>query len=133
MNITRQRTFIELLTIGRFAIVGVLATIVHIGIVWALIVYAELHTFVANFVAFLMAFTVSFSGHYYWTFYSKNNRWRAIKRFFFIAASAFMVNNIVLAGLLSVEQITPVFAAICAVFVIPVFTYVLSRLWVFRK
>jgi putative flippase GtrA len=133
MKITKESSLIELLTIGRFAIIGVLATIVHIAIVWVLIAHAGLFPIVANLLAFLVAFILSFSGHYYWTFYSRSDRMQALRRFFVISGSAFVLNNIVLTGLLSIEIITTVMAAIYAAFLIPAFTFILSRLWVFNN
>jgi putative flippase GtrA len=133
MKITREGSLVELFTIGRFAIIGVLATIVHIAIVWVLISHAGLFPIVANLLAFLVAFILSFSGHYYWTFYSRSDRMQALRRFFVISGSAFVLNNIVLTGLLSIEIITAVMAAIYAAFLIPVFTFILSRLWVFKQ
>lgn len=124
---------VELFIMGRFTLVGILATILHISIAWLLIAHAGLYPLIANFLAFLGAFMLSFSGHYYWTFYSRANRTQALRRFFVISGTAFLVNNIVLAGLLRADFITPVLATICAAFLIPVFTYILSRLWVFQQ
>lgn len=132
MAITKEQSVTEFLTICRFGIIGVLATTTHIGIVWVLIASAGLHPLLANVLAFLVAFMVSFSGHYYWTFVSRVSRRQAIKRFFLISGSAFVVNNVVLVALLKDEQIAPLLATISAVFVIPVITYVLGRLWAFQ-
>jgi putative flippase GtrA len=128
----KELSLLELFIMGRFTLVGIVATIVHISIAWLLIANAELYPLTANFLAFLCAFMLSFSGHYYWTFRSRANRAQALRRFFVISGTAFLVNNIVLTGLLRTDVIAPVLATICAAFLIPVFTYVLSRLWVFR-
>ena len=126
-------SLLELFIMGRFALVGMLATTVHISIAWLLIVHAGFYPVTANFLAFLCAFMLSFSGHYYWTFYSRVDRTQALRRFFVISGTALIVNNIVLVSLLSADFIAPVLATICAVFIIPFFTYILSRLWVFRS
>lgn len=123
----------ELFTIWRFVLVGILATTVHAGMALLLMVYAEFMPVIANLSAFLLAFIVSFTGHYYWTFSARVNRAQALKRFFIITGSAFAVNNVVLISLLKSGVIAPVLATIYAIFLIPVFTYVLSRLWVFRS
>jgi putative flippase GtrA len=133
MKVVNSTSLSELFTIGRFTLVGVLATIVHVGIAWLLIVYAEFVPIIANFSAFLFAFIVSFTGHYHWTFSARVNRVQALKRFLIITGTAFAANNVVLVGLLKIEVVTPVLATIYAIFLIPVFTYILSRLWVFRS
>jgi putative flippase GtrA len=129
----KELPLVELFIMGRFTLVGMLATILHISIAWLLIAYAGLYPLIANFLAFLGGFMLSFSGHYYWTFYSRANRTQALRRFFVISGTAFLVNNIALAGLLRADFVAPVLATICAAFLIPVFTYILSRLWVFQK
>jgi putative flippase GtrA len=130
--VVKELSLVELFIMGRFTLVGILATILHISIAWLLITLAGLYPITANFMAFLCAFMLSFSGHYYWTFYSRVNRAQALRRFFVISGTAILVNNIALMGLLKADFITPVLATICAAFLIPIFTYVLSRLWVFR-
>lgn len=133
MKIVNGESLRELFTIGRFTLVGILATTVHVSIAWLLMVYAEFVPIMANFSAFLFAFIVSFMGHYYWTFSARVNRAQALKRFLMITGTAFAANNVVLISLLKSGVITPVLATIYAIFLIPVFTYVLSRLWAFRS
>jgi putative flippase GtrA len=125
--------WIELVLAGRFGLVGVAATAVHMLVVWLLIEASLLPTLAANLVAFLAAFGVSFAGNYYWTFQSPGSPRRAIRRFFLISSSAFAANTILLAGLLHAGWLPPTAAAITAAAVIPLITYMASRLWGFRE
>ena len=122
----------EAFTAARFGVVGVAATAVHMSIAWLLIVGAEVRPMGANLVAFLCAFSVSFSGQYFWTFGARGDRRRAIRRFFLVSALAFLLNNVVLAGLLKAGTLAPIWAVIFAACVIPAITYTSSRLWAFR-
>jgi len=61
----------ELLTLARFGLVGVGATATHMLVAAALITHLKLNPFVANSAAFIVAFFISFLGHYFWSFQSK--------------------------------------------------------------
>lgn len=117
---------------SRFTIVGLGATATHVGIVWALVTARALPPLPANLVAFLCAFAVSFTGQHFWTFRASRNHYSALRRFFVVSASAFLLNNVVLVGLLDAGVVPERWAAALAVLVIPPITYVLSRTWALR-
>ena len=122
----------EVLTMSRFTLVGIAAACVHISIVWALITQLGIETLLANLVAFLTAFIVSFTGQYLWTFRSKRYWQSALIRFFLISLFGFAVNNIVLITLLDMGIMSDSFAAVLSACVIPVVTYLAGRFWVFK-
>ena len=121
----------EALTVSRFTLVGIAATCVHVCIVWALITQFEIEVLLANLVAFMTAFLVSFSGQYAWTFRSSRKWHSALLRFSIISLFAFGLNNIALMTLLGLEFIPDSHAAILAVCIIPVITYLAGRFWAF--
>ena len=122
----------ELFRMSRFAIIGILAAIVHIGIALALVRFAGLNPFLANAIAFLTAFLVSFFGQYYWTFRCSGDPRQAMLRFFGLSLSGFVVNNAVLGILLESGALSVYVAMFLAACVIPLFTYLVSRLWIFE-
>lgn len=73
--------FREIITAARFGLVGLLSTAVHIAIVWLLLALASVGPILANTLAFLTAFCISFTGNYLWTFRSPGNPRRAAFRF----------------------------------------------------
>ena len=117
---------------SRFTLVGLAAACVHIGIVWGLITQLGIEALLANFVAFLTAFIVSFTGQYLWTFRSDRAWQSALKRFFLVSLSGFALNNIALITLLSLEFMSDSHAAILAACIIPAITYLAGRLWAFK-
>lgn len=119
------------MVISRFSVVGVAATLCHMLIVWTLITMG-ISTLLANVLAFLSAFAVSFGGHYWWTFRVPGNPKRAATRFLIISSAAFAANNMLLVILLRVSWFSPVVSAVIAAMVIPVLTFMLSRLWAFQ-
>jgi putative flippase GtrA len=127
-----KRIWRELLTVFRFGIVGVIATAVHIFVVWILLNHTDLATLIANALAFLAAFGISFSGHYFWTFQNPGDPGRAIRRFLLISTGGFATNTLFLAAMLRIGWLSPFVSAVVSVAVIPLATFLASRLWGFR-
>lgn len=121
----------ELFMVSRFTVVGIIAAVVHIATVWSLISYFGVAPLLANLIAFLSAFSVSFAGQYFWTFRSDRKWHQALRRFLLVSASAFGINNLVLSALLGAELVAPAVGAVLAAMIIPVFTYLLGRWWAF--
>jgi putative flippase GtrA len=128
----RHRALRELLYTARFTIVGTVATLLHLAVVWLLIEWLQLPPLSANSLAFFAAFAVSFIGHYYWTFRRTNSPQAAIQRFFLVSITAFSVNTVVLAALISAGLFAPSTAAVFVAFIMPAATFLGSRLWAFR-
>lgn len=128
-----SRLFREVFLAGRFAMVGLVATFVHMLMVWMLIDRALAPPLLANLLAFLTAFSVSFLGHYFWTFGPTGDPGRAVRRLFVISASAFLLNTVVLAGLLEAAWAAPELSAVVAATVVPLVSYLASRFWGFRR
>ncbi len=122
----------ELLIAARFGLVGIFATVVHITVIWLLLKQAGTTLILANTLAFLTAFDISFLGNYVWTFRSPGNPRRAMFRFFLIAVSAFAANTLILVFLMQGEWFSPIFAAIFSASVVPVISFAASRLWGFK-
>lgn len=123
----------ELLTILRFGSVGVIATVVHILVVWVLLNHTRLPALISNAIAFLTAFGVSFFGHYFWTFQNPGNPGRAIRRFLLISTGGFAMNTLLLAAMLRIGWLSPFASAVVSVAIIPLVTFLASRLWGFRR
>lgn len=121
----------EALIAARFGFVGIIATAVHIMTVWILLEETAIAPVTANTLAFLMAFAISFAGNYLWTFRSPGNPRRAVFRFFVIAACTFAVNTLLLSILVHQGWFSSVVSAICSAAVVPVISFIASRLWVF--
>lgn len=123
----------EILTVARFGLVGILSTGVHIAIVWLLLTLDSTTPMLANTLAFLSAFFISFAGNYLWTFRSPGSPRRAALRFFSIAFSAFVVNTLVLALLLQEGRLLPIVSAVLSASLVPVISFIASRLWGFKR
>ena len=129
---TRARLWHELAVAARFGMVGITATAVHILMVWLLLSETALPPLVANMIAFLTAFGISFAGNYLWTFGSPGNPGKVMRRFLLISVSAFAMNTLLLASLLRAGWFSPTVAAIVSAAVVPAISFVASRLWGFQ-
>ena len=117
----------EIATLIRFTTVGLLATLVHIGVAATILFYMNEALFLANLIAFIVALNVSFVGHRFFSF--KRNG--ILGRFFIIAVSGFAFNNIILSGLVYFKITGGVVAITFSTLCVPLIVYLLSRFWVF--
>lgn len=128
----RKRFWMEAIIASRFGLIGIIATFIHVLVISILLSETQLPILMANTLAFLGAFSISFTGNYFWTFESPGDLSRAMWRFLLISASAFLVNTLILVILIRVGWLTPFLSAIFSATVIPVITFLASRLWGFR-
>lgn len=129
----QSRVLKELLIAARFGVIGVAATALHIGLVWTLATHTGLPVLLANLVAFLCAFVLSFTGNYIWTFSAPGSPGQAMRRFFLISLIAFLANSTLLAVILASGWLSPRLAAVASASVVPGITFLASRLWGFRQ
>ena len=120
-------------SVARFALTGGAATLVHLSAALVLI-HLGAPPLIANVIAFLIAFMVSFWGHSVFTFAGHGLGPRqSLQRFAIVAGLGFMANETSLAALLK----SGIFAAGQAVFlstlIAAICTFVLSRYWAFSS
>ncbi|WP_227367885.1 GtrA family protein [Halomonas sp. M20] len=115
-------------TLLRFGGVGGLATLVHLSVAGlALWLWPNTSPFLANLVAFLVAFQVSFWGHRRFTFRKAGRG----DRFFVLALAGFALNNGVLGALIASTPVDGFLAIVIATFTVPLLMYVAARFWAF--
>jgi putative flippase GtrA len=117
-----------------FVAVGCCAAAVHWGVVVWLVSGHGWMPLVANLVGWLVAFGVSFLGHFSLTFRGHGAGWgQAVSRFFLVSAGGFAVNEATYAALLhwSGRRYDLVLAAVLVA--VAGVTYVLSRHWAFLR
>lgn len=124
-NIIRQ--------LGWFVAVGCAAAATHWLVVVATVNWLGLAPLQANVVGWLIAFVVSFAGHYLLTFRQQRAPLlKAARRFFAVSALGFGVNELAYAWLL---QATPLrYDVLLAIILVGMafITFILGRFWAFR-
>lgn len=136
----RPQSFVHNISLGSlrgriawFILVGTAAAAVHWGVVVMLVTHAGWRPLLANVLGWLIAFVVSFSGHYRWTFRDHGvPLWRSALRFFSVSASGFAINEATYALLLHWSGLR--YDLVLAVVLVAVAggTYLLSRHWAFN-
>jgi putative flippase GtrA len=119
--------------IAWFVAVGCAAAATHWSVAVTLVSQAGLAPPVANVAGWLVAFLVSFSGHYRLTFHRAGASWiRAARRFFLISALGFAINEAAYIWLLHVTRL-PYDVLLAAILIaVAALTFLASRLWAFR-
>ncbi len=133
-ELKRQKLKTETTAAGKFAIVGVLATLTHAAVAGGLLQTGMLPAFPANICGFLVAFCVSFSGHYYWSFAHLRIDGTALKsmfRFLVIALSGFALNSTVLALWLGFTPWPDLIGLMFSIAIVPALSFLGARLWAF--
>ena len=128
----RQAVLAELGRIARFGAVGVAATAVHLCVALTLVTLTALSAQAANLFGFLVAFAVSFLGHYHWSFRSSAGLGRAAPRFFAVSLSAYLGSAALIKLLTGVFLLSREAAVVAACLLFPAITYLAGRLIVFR-
>lgn len=112
-----------------FAGVGLVATFVHLFVAW-LVFFVNPSTvpLIANLIAFLFAFQISFFGHRNITFRST----AGVKKFIFVALLNFALNNGALIAIINIMNVSGFLSILISTFLTPGITYILSRVWAFK-
>ncbi len=123
---------VELLRLVKFGALGAVATGVHMAVAVGLTTLLAMNPYLANLVAFLLAFLVSYAGHYYVTFAGLADRFLGpIRAFFVIAALGFLANNGLLLWLLGRHFLGESQALIIAALIVPAISFLAARFWAF--
>lgn len=137
----RPQSFVHNISLGSlrgriawFVLVGTGAAAVHWGVVVMLVTHAGWRPLLANVLGWLIAFVVSFSGHYRWTFRDHGvPLWRSAMRFFAVSASGFAINEAAYALLLHWSGLRYDLVLALVLIAVAGGTYLLSRHWAFNR
>ncbi|HET8705550.1 MAG TPA: GtrA family protein [Pseudomonadales bacterium] len=117
----------------KFGVVGASAAAVHMLIVITLVQNTPLHPLLANILAFLTAFFVSYIGHRQWTFEAQDQSHSSTGPKFFLVAVTGFISNEALFFLFLKYLPLPYYGSLFLVLIlVAVFTFVLSKLWAFK-
>jgi putative flippase GtrA len=119
--------------IAWFVAVGCAAAATHWLCAVGCIAVFEVRPFLANFIGWLVAVVVSFSGHYFLTFrHQPKSLLPAVRRFLVVSASGFAINEFAFVFLLRVTRIPYYWLLAMILLAIAGMTFLLSRFWAFR-
>lgn len=120
-----------LLQIFRFGIVGLTAAAVHFTVVVMLVQHGLFIPLIANIFGFLCSFQFSYWGHRLWTFSDTAVMHRnAISKLLIIQIINFSANESLFYLFLTLNLPYPL-ALFIVLTILPIFTFLTSKLWVF--
>lgn len=111
-----------------FAVVGLSATFVH-TVIFSLLASVEFSPLVANFTAFCCALPVSFYGNRYLTFKAEGS----LTKFAAMSVCGFMMNHINVWIVTDIQKMDWKYALPGMLIVVPMFSFIISKLWVYRR
>ena len=115
-----------------FGVVGAHAAAVNLVILMLCVKLLGLHPLVANILAFLIAYQISFWGHRWLTFRDQPSRPRVGQRFFGVAVLRFILNEGIFALFLLACNLNYLLALILTLLIVPPITFISSKLWAFK-
>lgn len=132
MNKYLEVYFPLLIQLFRFGIVGLTAAAVNLSVVVVLVHYWQFMPLVANVFGFMIAFQFSYWGHRLWTFSDTITLHRvALPKLLFVQTLNLSANELLFYFFLMMGF--PYFIALFFVLcILPIFTFLLSKRWVFR-
>lgn len=117
----------------KFIIVGGLATATHASL-FVLIIEANIaNALQANFIAFAVAFLISFLGQYHWTFInSGNSHWaQKMLRFMLVALIGLGLNTAAVYIIVDKFILPYLYAVLFMTTVVPATTFIINKRWAF--
>lgn len=121
----------------KFGTVGLSATLVHVLMFVAMMEILAIRPLLSNLLAFSVAVSVSFAGHFHWTFRpgSVEHRGRpkseALMKFFPAAFLGLALNSMAVYFLIDTLALPYVYALVVMIVVVPIIVFLLSKHWAF--
>lgn len=117
---------------GRFTLVGLVATAVHIAAALAMHGSFGVSPLWSNFAGFLSAVAVSYLGNWYWTFDHTSRHGFAVPRFIAVALAGFAINHALVFFIADVAD-RPLWQAMIPVaLIVPALSFWLNKTRVFK-
>ncbi|AZL16396.1 GtrA family protein [Rickettsiales endosymbiont of Stachyamoeba lipophora] len=116
----------------RFIVVGIIVTLIHASILALLVEAAHLAVLPANFIAFCIAFIISFLGHHHWSFKSTAKYRNSLPRFLACALLGILFNQVIMCISIEILRLNYRIGFIIIICVIPIITFIVNNFWAFK-
>ncbi len=117
---------------GRFAAVGIAATLTHILVVVVLMDgFGFRVASAANLIGLVAGSAMSYCGNYFWTFRSSGPHFHRLVRFVAAYGAVFAFNGLIMLAAADIAGVPYLIPLAFIVVATPVLTFVLNRFWVF--
>jgi len=135
-----KKVFLQLLNnplirlLFRYGIVGVVASLVHLSIALLAYDYGHINFFVSHFIGFVFGLFTAYFGHYFYSFKDGEDHAKRFPKFLVTALVALIMHQggaYFMVHILNLDYSTRVLPTL--VVVVPVFTFLLNKFWVFSN
>ena len=117
----------------RFGIVGVIATLVHFGMLRLGVEWLGIPAAPANGLAFSVAVGVTYFGQSVWVFLDPVHSFGRLRRFLLSVLGGFLANVGIMALAVQVLGLHYLVGFVAALTIVPTATFIINKFWVFRK
>ena len=121
-----------ILQLMRFGVVGLTAASVNFLLVVIFVETLHWRPLLANLLAFVIAYQVSFAGHNFWTFKSNLSKKSVWCRFFLVAIISLALNEGLFYVFLHPFGLYYPIALLITLILVPPVTFVLGKYWAFN-
>lgn len=119
--------------IMRFLVTGVLATLTHAAVGYALTSSTGMAGPIANVCGFLLAWWISFIGHFYFSFRGHGQGWAAARRFVVYSAMIFAMAHSLTVFVSTNKVLNDDFVPIIGAVLTPAVSFVVYKFIVFKR
>lgn len=120
-----------LIQFGRFALVGLLATLTHLGTLAFGVEMLHGPVLAASTAGFVLAVMVSYVLNCHWTFEAARGHIRHLPKYVLVCITGFMLNTILILVTVELMHWWYIYGQLAALAVVPVCNFLLNRHWVF--
>ena len=121
----------EFWRLARFSTVGAVATVVHIGVAMMVVAAAGANPTVGAAIGFVAAFTVSYFGHFRFSFAVPGRYRDYIVKFAISSLASFLLSTTSVWVFTAILGIDYKPALVALAIIVPVCNYLMNRFWVF--
>lgn len=130
----RKHRFLSMMdrAIIRYAMVGLTATAIHLGLALILRKGCHFPEVLASFMGFSVALCVSYLGHGLWSFKLPELNHRHLAKFLTVALASWAFSSLILVLLNDLHGLNDVSRLVISVGVMPLFSFLINKCWTFN-
>jgi len=116
----------------RYAIVGVIGTFTHFGILTLLVEAFNGDPVISSVVGFIITVIVSYYLNYRWTYKSSKKHKATLTRYLIVSLAGLCLNTAIIYVTVNILNLWYVIGQLIVVIVIPVHNFILNTYWSFK-
>lgn len=117
----------------KFGVVGGVSTLVSSGMFLMLADSFKIAPLLANFLAFLFAFSISYLGHSRWTFENQQHSNEKLIKFLMVSLLGLTINSVLVWLLIHILKQPTYVATFPMIFFTPLVIFCINKFWTFNE